>query len=274
VTISVAICTYEPPPATFARVLDAVRQVTADSVQVDVIDMSRGDAVQQAVAQLPDRFRYDAFLDSRGLSDSRNRALDRASGRYVAFLDSDAIAQPGWLEPLERDLEDDDVAVVGSRVLPAFDRAPGRLLRSQTARDWMSLLDLGTQRRDVEVIVGTSFAVDRERLPSQGFDLTRGLRPGVAIGGEEVQLCQQVRRAGSRVLYEPASVVSHVIPAERSTWRAMLRRAYLAGQETALQGSTGDPHQRHMALDDHAFRAAVAPAFLLGRLKARGGDSQ
>ena len=260
--LTIAIPTYNDDPAVLARVLDAA---TAPAVPVVIVDMSADDRVQR-VADGRDGVLYHAFPDSGGVSHSRNRCLELAGTRYVAFLDSDAIPEPGWLEPLRKRLEADDVGVVGSRVLAAWDSPPPRLFRTVTASDWLSLFDLGPEPRPVPRIMGTSYAIDRELAPVPAFDESTGRRPGWPLAMEENVLCEQVRAAGARVLYEPTSVVYHRIPRDRATWAWMWRRAHTAGRETRAAGRFEPLPRPALGPRDRLFQALVAPAFMAGRL--------
>jgi GT2 family glycosyltransferase len=240
-----------------------------DGIPLVVVDMSTTDVVRRVCDETGERVRYE-WLESRGVSHSRNRCVELAETRYVAFLDSDAYVHPGWLEPLYEQLAGPgEVGVVGSRILPAFRGKPHRLMRTVTASDWLSLLELGDEPVDIPAVIGTSYALDRDRVPDPPFNELRGRRPGVATAGEEVLLCQQARRRGFRVVYEPRSVVEHEIPASRASWRWMWGRAYAAGQEHAMWESAGKFPRPPFRPADHVFRAAVAAPFIAGRLRAR-----
>src|SRR5438105_15569296 len=81
--------------------------------------------------------RYNVRLISvsnGGLSRARNLGLEAATGEIVAFIDSDAYADPDWLYFLVTAMEDQDaVAVGGPNLSPpgdgfvsqCVDRAPG-----------------------------------------------------------------------------------------------------------------------------------------------------
>ncbi len=264
--VTVAIPTFEGDPALLRRVFRAAAEQS--ELPVVVVDMSRTEVVAEAAAAVGgiDLVR---LRESRGVSHSRNECVRRAGTRYVLFLDSDAIPEPGWLDAMRAAFEQPNVAIVGARVLPAWPRRPPRLIDSVTARDWISMFDLGDDPQPVPRIMGTSYALDSERVGGAPFDEALGRRPGVEIAHEEVQLAIDAGRAGWRCWYAADAIVHHHIGSNRMTWRFMLRRAFTAGRETRLHPDGGLEPLPHPAFTwrDHAFRALVAPAFLAGRMR-------
>jgi len=264
--IRVAIPTFEGDPALLRRVFAAAVAQAAHPVLV--VDMSRSDVVADAAAATGG-VEVVRLRESRGVSHSRNECVRRAGTRYVLFLDSDAVPDPGWLEAMRAGFEQPDVAIVGARILPAWPRRPPPLIDSVTARDWISMFDLGDAARPVPRVMGTSYALDRDRVGHDPFDESLGRRPGHEIAHEEVQLALDAARAGWRCWYAPEAVVHHHIGCERTTWRFMMRRAFTAGREIALWPEGGiEPLPRpRFTWRDHAFRVLVAPAFLAGRMR-------
>lgn len=262
VDLTIAVPTFEGDPLLLRRVL---REATGQARRpVVVVDMSRTSVVSEACADVGG-IDYVALPGSRGVAESRNAALYRAETRHVLLLDSDAVPRPGWADAMARGFEQERVAIVGARVQPDWERRPSRLLRSATAADWLSMFDLGPVSQEVPRVMGTSYAVDTDRTGREPFDVSLGRAPGVALGHEEVRLALDVQRAGWRCWYAADAVVRHHIPAARVTWPTLLRRAFVAGQETRLEAEPLASLPRRMTLADHAFRAAMAPAFLLGR---------
>jgi mycofactocin glycosyltransferase len=258
--------TCDDDPSVLAEALDAV---IAERLRepILVVDMSRGDGVRRTCEQRGASVRYVAASDSRGISDSRNRALAATTTRYVVFVDADAIPQPGWAAGLRSAFDRDDrAAIVGARCRARWAEPPPWLFRTAPAGDFLSLLDLGDEPLEVPRVVGTSFAIDLERVPAEPFDLGLGIGPDSRLGGEEVDLCEQVREAGWRVAYEPSAEVLHVIRPGRATWRSMLRRAYAAGREGRRLERRLDPMPRTATPTDRLFQAAIAPAFAAGML--------
>ena len=264
--VTVGMATFDDDPAIFALALDAVLAQVEQPVVV--ADMSRGDAIRSVAGEHGDAVRYLAARDSAGLSDSRNRIVAAAETRYLAFLDADAVPEAGWAAALRGAFDRDErTAVVGARCVPVWPGRPPPLFDTATAGDYLGMLDLGPAATEVPRIVGTSFALDRDRLPAgPPFALELGRRPRSALGGEEVDFCERVRAAGWRVVYDPGAVVKHHVRRGRDSWRWMLRRAFVAGREARRAGRRLEPLPRRLGARDYLFLAAIAPPFVVGRL--------
>ena len=264
--LTVAIATFDDDPDVLAQVLDAVLAEGLEQAPL-VVDMSRGQAPGRVAEGRA--VRYVAFPESQGLSDSRNRAVALAGTRYVLFVDADAVPERGWAEAMRRGFDRDErAAVVGARCLPLWPKRPPALFDTKPALDLLGMFDLGLEPREVPRIMGTSFALDRERLAGDPpFALELGRRPGELLGGEEVELCRAVRAAGWTVRYEPGAVVRHHVRPERVNWLWMLRRAVVAGREWRRAGERLEPLPRSLGARDALFLAAIAPPYLAGRLR-------
>jgi GT2 family glycosyltransferase len=264
--VTIAMPTFEPDPVLLRRVVaSALSQATQPLV---IVDMSRSDAVQRVTAEFSG-VTLVRMPESNAVGQSRNACLRHSTTRYVLFLDSDAVPTPGWAAAMCAGFDEPRVAIVGARVLPEWEHPPPALFQTATASDWLSMFDLGPTSKRVPRVMGTSYAIDRERLGDAPFDDRLGRRPGVQVAHEEVELALEAARRGWSCWYAADAVVCHHIPATRATWRWMWKRAHTAGRETHLHPDEGlAPLPRRMTLLDHAFRAAVAPPFLAGRLRA------
>jgi GT2 family glycosyltransferase len=190
--------------------------------------------------------------------------------RYLLFLDADAVPRPGWARAMREAFDQGDkIAVVGARCLPAWPGKVPFLFKSTPALDMLGMFDLGAKPLDVPRIMGTSYAIDRERLPAGSpFSPEIGRRPGSFLAGEEVDLSLRVKAAGWRISYEPSAVVDHHLRPERLNWSWMLNRMFIAGQESALWSGRLESISRERTWRDPLFLAVVAPWFLAGRLRA------
>ena len=95
--VSVIIPTYNRA----ALVRDAVRSVleqTFSDFELIVIDDGSTDGTDAVMAGFDDRRLFYIKQENRGRSAARNRALSRARGRFIAFLDSDDLYLKDKLE--------------------------------------------------------------------------------------------------------------------------------------------------------------------------------
>ena len=269
--VTIGIPTCDDDPSVLSLALDAIAQQPVASPPV-IVDMSSTDRIARVVQARPERLRYVRCPECTGVAESRNRILGLAETRYLLFLDADAVPLPGWAHALAGAFgAADRVALVGARIIPIWPRTAPALFTTTIGLELLGMLDLGGEPCELPRVMGTSFAVDRERLPgTEPFRLEFGRRPGRLLAWEEVQLSLDVRAAGGRIRYEPRATVGHHVRADRLSWRWMLRRAYTAGRETGWWPERLDPFPRPLTPRDRAFQLVTTPAFLAGRLRGPG----
>jgi GT2 family glycosyltransferase len=176
---------------------------------------------------------------------ARNAALARIDSGLVALLDSDCVAQPGWLSLLCGALEADPrLGAVAPRVValgasgtgdaaPEVGGAHGRpgpdaravaagrrsaLVRFAAVR---SPLDLGPRPSLVRPGGRTSYVPTAALLARREALGRAPLDPALRLG-EDVDLVWRLLDRGWSVRYEPAAVVGHREPARLGSW--LLRR--------------------------------------------------
>jgi len=140
----------------------------------------------------------------RGPAAARNAGWRRATTDLVAFVDSDCLPQPGWLDALLPHFADPRVAAVAPRIVSA----PGAsvLARYEGTR---APHDLGPTpgavrpRAPVSYVSATVLVARRAVLAELG-GFSEDLR-----FGEDLDLVFRMAAAGSAVRYEPSAVAEH-----------------------------------------------------------------
>jgi mycofactocin system glycosyltransferase len=166
---------------------------------------------------------------SGGPGAARNTGLARIDTDVVAFLDSDCLPAPGWIEELAAQLSDPMVAAAAPRVLAV--PAANSVGRYSAVR---GSLDLGP--RAARVAAGTRVAyVPSAALVVRRAALLEVARAGAIFDpglryGEDVDLIWRLDAAGWRVRYDPAVVVRHHEPQH---WADLLARRYRYGTSAA-----------------------------------------
>jgi mycofactocin glycosyltransferase len=148
---------------------------------------------------------------------ARNTGLAAATTRLVAFLDSDCVPAPGWLDALLPHFADPATGAVAPRIVP-HDAGPGRAGRTWLARyeGASSTLDMGARPSivrpgaRVSYVPGAALLVRREAAGG-------GFQAGMPVG-EDVDFVWRLAAAGWRVRYEPAAVMAHQHRVRLGAW--------------------------------------------------------
>lgn len=240
--ITVVVPTHSRP-AGLARLLVALthqRDTPADWDVVVVNNASHQDA--KSVCALPAFKALNIRVVDEpvpGAGAARNRGVEAASGRVVAFLDDDVVPEATWLAALVARVTG-GVVGAGGRVLldpeVAIPRWIGDGLRSYLAEH-----DLGDAvarpLTGAEYVLSANAAFTREALIELGgFDSRLGPRQGGALFNDDVDLVHRARALGD-VWWEPAAAVIHDLPPERLRPGYLLERQFAQGRSDALTGT-------------------------------------
>jgi mycofactocin system glycosyltransferase len=159
---------------------------------------------------------------------ARNTGLLNVTTDLVAFLDSDCVPGPGWIERLAAHLADPAVAAAAPRMaaVPAGLSWAGRYATAACC------LDLGGA--EARVVPGTRVAyVPTAALLARRAALVHDAGPGFDPAlrwGEDVDLVWRLHHAGWRIRYDPAVLVPHHEP---HGWPALLARRFRYGTSAA-----------------------------------------
>lgn len=104
--ISVIIPTYNRG-AFIKEAVDSVFAQTYKNTEVIIIDDGSTDNTKEIIASYKDRVYYQ-YKTNSGITATRNKGLELATGKYVAFLDSDDVWLPNKLEEQLKIIEKDE----------------------------------------------------------------------------------------------------------------------------------------------------------------------
>ena len=195
-----------------------------------VLVVDDGSADPRATAAVAHQAKLVRRAESGGPGVARNTGLAHVTTEFVAFIDSDCVAPPDWIDRLAAHFADPLVAAVAPRVtvLPSATTV-GRYAAMRNGS-----LDLGGRPARVApntrvsyvptaALVARRAALREVARGNEVFD--RGLRYG-----EDVDVVWRLHEAGWRVRYDPAVEVRHHEP---ETWPALLTRRFHYGTSAA-----------------------------------------
>ena len=163
------------------------------------------------------------------------RALAAASGEVFAFTDDDVNVGARWLQELRATMGS-EVALVGGRVLPRWERQPPRWLAENGPRGRLAspvaVADYGPLPIELgdRTAMGCNMAVHRTVIDRLGgFAPDLGSIRGTLLTGEDHEFTRRVQAAGLRAMYQPSAVVYHWVPFSRMRIRYFLRWFFWSG---------------------------------------------
>jgi GT2 family glycosyltransferase len=194
---------------TIDECLASLRRLRYPDYEVIVVNDGSTDESADIIGRYPFRTITTA---NQGVSAARNQGLRAATGEIVAYIDSDAAADPDWLSYLVTTfLESDVVGVGGPNLVPREDNWVAKCIyRSPGAATHVMIDD-----KSAEHIPGCNMAFYRSALEEIG-----GFDPIFTAAGDDVDICWRLLERGYRIGFSPAAVVwHHRRPSTRTYWR-------------------------------------------------------
>ncbi len=238
--VAICVMTYRRPRWLTACLNSLAAQVLDRPVELTIVvvdndrDAGSRDVVEGIRPQCPWPIVYEVEPE-QGISFARNRAAAaalRLQADFIAFIDDDEEAEPGWLAELLRVQERFRADVVSGPVVPRYEEG---------VPDW--------------AVRGRFF--ERPRHPTgASLDATRSgnclfvtrlvandpmpFDPKFALsGGSDTHFFRQVHREGASIVWADDAIVHERVPASRATAGWVLQRAYRGGACFAVSERLG-----------------------------------
>jgi O-antigen biosynthesis protein len=195
--VTVVVASYNGA-ATLGRCLDSLAGLNYPDYEVIVVDDGSRDATPEIARRYPFRC---IRVENGGLSRARNLGIAAATGQVVAFLDSDAYADPDWLYFLVTALEEQGAAAVGGpNLCPAEDGFVAQCVDHAPGNPTHVLID----DELAEHVPGCNMAFRKEALEAIGrFDAVH------RAAGDDVDVCWKLLARGERIAFSPGAFVWH-----------------------------------------------------------------
>lgn len=210
-----------------------------DEFEVIVVDNGSCDgSVEMCRADFP-RARIMANVDNIGFARACNQGAGEAKGRYLLFLNSDALASAGVIKELADSMDTFGAHMAGPRlVLPNGETQTSSARRMPTPRsEFFRNIDIcgrgsghGGALQDysilqaVECVSGAAVMIRADVLRQVG-----GWPEHYFMYAEDIDLCKRVKEHGYRIFYMPHCVVTHLDGgSSKGSLRLRLRRSWLS----------------------------------------------
>ena len=230
--ISVAVCTYNRSDV-LPKCLESLVDQTADTelFEVLIIDNNSTDYTKKIADEFCKKhtnFKY-IFEEKRGHSQARNRAIAKAKGKYLAYIDDDAIADKDWVKSILDCFNETDTDVIGGPVEPFIDSEKNYNIESHK-------FDCGNERKRMAPpkfdfgfstcnVCFKKSLFDEVGLFSEDF----GVVNGKLQMGEDSEMGYRLLKAGKVFYYEPNMKVCHKLRLKELEFIGSLKRSYNVG---------------------------------------------
>jgi glycosyltransferase involved in cell wall biosynthesis len=221
-SLTVAVCTRDRPQQLTRTLESLARQRHRDFDVVVVDNAPTTEETAAVVDRFSSRLPVRCVVEPRpGLSRAKNRALREASGDFVAYIDDDEVADPGWVEEFGRAL----------RRHPRADAVTGLIVPAELdtqAQLWFEQFGGHSKGRGCHPAVLTADSVFSPLYPLPpfgaggnavirrsaleavgGFDEALGAGTRTR-GSEDTKLFTQLLLRGGEVIYWPSAFVRHL----------------------------------------------------------------
>jgi O-antigen biosynthesis protein len=195
--VSVVVCCYNAAP-TIDECLKSLSQLQYPNYEVVVIDDGSRDGTYEIVQKHNVRC---VRVPNGGLSKARNLGIEAARGEVVAFIDSDAYADPDWLYYMVSALDEHGASAVGGPNLsPPQDGFIAQCIDESPGNPTCVLVD----NERAEHIPGCNMAYRKDVFDAVGmFDAQH------RAAGDDVDVCWRVLVADRKIVYHPSALVWH-----------------------------------------------------------------
>lgn len=225
--VDVGVCTFRRAAVADALVSLAAQRLPPDCrLRAIVADNdetpSAEPLVRASAARLGLALAY-VHAPARNISRARNACLDTAEGEFVAFLDDDETAAPGWLAALLAEAERGGWdAVLG----------PVKAVYADGAPDWLAAGDFHSTAPVVDggrILKGYAgnVLIRRSAAAARSLRFDEGLGQQ---GGEDDDFFYRLTDMGGTIGFAPDALAYEPVPPARASLNWLLTRSFRTGQ--------------------------------------------
>ncbi|NES02578.1 MAG: glycosyltransferase family 2 protein [Okeania sp. SIO2F4] len=240
--ISVAVCTYNRADR-LVSALDALitQSLPTEKFEIILVDNASTDNTKEVCAKYQEKLSnlHYIYESVQGLSRARNTAINNARGKYISYLDDDAIPCEIWLAEI---LQTFEIVTpmpigIGGPIYPLWEMGEPEWMQSEM--DFLfSIIDYGKESHWLKFPkfpFGANMSYQREAiLKVGGFDESLGRKGGSLLSCEEYLLNKTLTKQGGKFYYNSQASVQHWISKQRTDSNWLIRRSYWQGRSEGV----------------------------------------
>ncbi len=240
--VSVVVCTYTMDRYdVFTEAVESVLAQTYDPIEVILVIDGNTEVYERVVDDFGDLENVVVHNneENRGISYSRTRGAELASGEIVAFIDDDGLAEPDWIVKHVETYEETNAIAVGGYVAPNWVGEKPDFFPEEFY--WLvGCTEKGFAEHGEEIRNGYGSNVSYKRdlfLDVGGYDVNTGRKGDRHIQAHEAPVGIRIREEyGQGVVYVEDAVVHHKLFEYRGDFRWLVFRSFWQGFSKRIMG--------------------------------------
>jgi glycosyltransferase involved in cell wall biosynthesis len=233
--VSVVVCTYSMDRyGPFSEAVESALAQTYEPLEIVLVIDGNEDVFERAREDFGDEQNVVVHNndENRGISYSRTKGAELASGEVVAMIDDDAVAEPDWIENLVETYETTDAVAVGGVVEPDWQTDRPEFFPEEFY--WLvgcDERDCGEDGEELRNTYGSNISFRRDVfLDVGGYDESTGRKGDRNIQAHEAPVGIRIRQEyGKGVIYNTGAVVHHKLFDYRGDFWWLTKRSFWQG---------------------------------------------
>jgi len=233
--VSVVVCTYAMERYdAFTETVESVLDQTYEPLEIVLVVDGNPEVYERVQEDFCGRQNVVCHNndENRGISYSRTKGAELASGDVVAMIDDDAVAREDWIESLVEVYEETDAVAVGGDVRPDWQTDRPAFFPEEFY--WLvGCVEPGFAEDGEEVrnTYGSNISFRRDVfLEAGGYDTHTGRRGDKHVQAHEAPVCIRIRElTGQGVIYTDDAVVEHKLFDYRGEFTWLVARSFWQG---------------------------------------------
>jgi GT2 family glycosyltransferase len=233
--ITIVVCTRNrrEPLSRLLRSIEAQEMPEDVRVDVLVVDNGSSDGTEEMIGEYAKKsvltIRY-VREDRIGVAAARNRGVREAAGEWIAFIDDDETAGPGWLGALFEAAKTSGADIAGGRLSLAVPPETDARITG-TARKHLD--ETAPPGRIMRLFTYTGPGSGNVLIRKSVFDRIGLFDETLPVRGEDQDLFRRAEKAGIQMVRTERALVFHHLPPERLTFDTLLTVARTNGRSLA-----------------------------------------
>lgn len=234
--LSLVVCTYNR--AEFIKSgLEHIAQQTLDKSLFEVLIINNystdnTEAVCQKFIEENPLLNIRLFFESqKGLSYARNRGIKEASTNIIVYIDDDALAEPFFLEEINKFFLNNPNAVgAGGMVEPYYIEVPKPKWMSKFLYGFVGDINFGNTikkySKSMKYPIGCNMTYKKDMLLKIG-----GFNNALSFRGDDKYIFNEIKKYSDEIYYLPNAKLKHVIDKKRLTFDSFKKLFLQSGNE-------------------------------------------